>query len=348
MPDISVVYPSDRAGVAAVRALLAKEGLRLDPRLDYTCAVYDEHRAVIATGSCAGNTLRCIAVDASRQGEGLLNALLTHLLDVQQARGNSPVFLYTKCASARFFGDLGFYEIARVPDHVVFMENTRWGFSDYLKKLQAETPAGDARRVAAIVMNANPFTLGHAYLAERAAQENDRVHLFIVSEDASFFPHDVRVRLVREGTAHLPNVVLHESSSYIVSQATFPSYFQKDEDDAIRGHAQLDLTVFTKIAAALRITRRYVGAERASRVTRLYNATMRTLLPQAGIACEIIPRKEYAGMPISASTVRSRIKDGNLSALAALVPPATLAYLRSEESAPVRRAIAQSEDVAHY
>ena len=142
--------------------------------------------------------------------------------------------------------------------------------------------------------------------------------------------------------------MLHESGSYIVSQATFPSYFQKDEDDAIRGHAQLDLAVFTKIAAALRITCRYVGAERASRVTSLYNETMRTLLPQAGIACEIIPRKEYAGAPVSASTVRRCIKDGDLSALAALVPPTTLAYLRSEESAPVRRAIAQAEDVVHY
>ena len=348
MPDISVVYPSDRAGIAAVRALLAKEGLRLDPRLDYTCAVYDEHHTVVATGSCAGNTLRCLAVDGARQGEGLLNVLLTHLLDVQQARGNRPVFLYTKCASARFFGALGFYEIARVPDRVVFMENTRWGFSDYLKKLQTETPSGDAARIAAIVMNANPFTLGHAYLAERAARENDRVHIFIVSEDASFFPHDVRVRLVREGTAHLPNVVLHESGSYIVSQATFPSYFQKDADDVIRGHAQLDLAVFTKIAAALRIARRYVGAERASRVTSLYNETMRTLLPQAGIACEIIPRKEYAGAPVSASTVRRCIKNGDLSALTALVPPTTLAYLQSEESVPVRRAIAQAADVAHY
>ena len=134
----------------------------------------------------------------------------------------------------------------------------------------------------------------------------------------------------------------------MISQATFPSYFQKDEDDAIRGHAQLDLTVFTKIAAALRITRRYVGAERASRVTSLYNETMRTLLPQAGIAYEIIPRKEYAGAPVSASTVRRCIKGGDLSALAALVPPTTLAYLRSEESAPVRRAIAQAEDVVHY
>ena len=46
----------------------------------------------------------------------------------------------------------------------------------------------EAPKVAAIVMNANPFTLGHQYLVEKAAAENDLVHLFMVSEDASLFP----------------------------------------------------------------------------------------------------------------------------------------------------------------
>ncbi|EFA28598.1 ABC transporter, ATP-binding protein, partial [Haemophilus influenzae HK1212] len=36
-----------------------------------------------------------------------------------------------------------------------------------------------------IVMNANPFTLGHRYLIEQALQQCDHLHLFIVGEDAS-------------------------------------------------------------------------------------------------------------------------------------------------------------------
>lgn len=54
-----------------------------------------------------------------------------------------------------------------------------------------------------------------------------------------------------DGTSHLHNVCFHDSGSYIISNAIFPSYFQKDEEAVIESHAMLDLTVFTKIAAAL-------------------------------------------------------------------------------------------------
>lgn len=74
-------------------------------------------------------------------GEGLMNQIISHLIEFQYSRGNTSLFLYTKCNTARFFGDLGFYEIARVEGKVVFMENRRTGFSDYLKRLQRETSA---------------------------------------------------------------------------------------------------------------------------------------------------------------------------------------------------------------
>lgn len=348
MSDIITVAPGDTATTNAVRALLEREGLRLDAHVDYTCAIPDESGAFIATGSCAGNTLRCFAVDGAHRGEGMLHRLLDHLMEVQRARGNESVFLYTKPTTAPYFERLGFHEVARVPERVVFMENRPDGFSGALARWKAETPAGDYKNVGAVVLNANPFTLGHQYLVEYAAARSGLLHVFIVSEDASFFPADVRERLVRAGTAHLPNVVCHASGPYIVSQATFPSYFQKDEDEAIRGHAALDLVVFTKIAAALGITRRFVGAEKASHVTSLYNDSMHRLLPQAGITCEIIPRKEYAGAPISASSVRTCIREGRMDDLAALVPAPTLAYLTSKESAPVRAAIRRAENVVHY
>ncbi len=80
-------------------------------------------------------------------------------------------------------------------------------------------------RIAALVMNANPFTFGHQYLVEKAAAESDILHLFIVSEDQSLVPFSVRKQLVLEGTAHLDNIIYHESDPYIISNATFPSYF---------------------------------------------------------------------------------------------------------------------------
>ncbi|VEI46789.1 [citrate [pro-3S]-lyase] ligase [Actinobacillus equuli] len=52
------------------------------------------------------------------------------------------------------------------------MENQRTGFANYLANLTACSPVPRAtQRVAAIVMNANPFTLGHLYLVEKAASE---------------------------------------------------------------------------------------------------------------------------------------------------------------------------------
>ena len=181
---------------------------------------------------------------------------------------------------AKFFEDLGFCEITRVENRLVFMENRPDGFERYLRGLEAAKTTGKS---AAIVMNANPFTRGHQYLVEKAAAACDTLHLFIVSEDASLVPFAVRKKLVAEGVKHLPNVVLHDSGPYIISNATFPSYFLKDEAAVIDGHARLDLAVFTRIAGALNITARYVGEEPTSQVTGLYNQIMSQQLPKAGM-----------------------------------------------------------------
>jgi [citrate (pro-3S)-lyase] ligase len=343
---ITQVEPSEKRMNRKVDQLLLAEGIRRDANLDYTCAMLDDDWNVIATGSCFGNTLRCMAVSSSHQGEALMNDIVTHLMQVQAERGNYHLFLYTKCSSALFFSSLGFYEIARIPDQVVFMENRRTGFPDYLAEL--EKTRKDAPRTAALVMNANPFTLGHQYLVEKAASENDVVHLFIVSEDASLFPFNVRKKLVEAGTAHLPNVILHDSGPYIISSATFPSYFQKDENAVIESHANLDLAVFVKIAERLGINVRYVGDEPTSIVTGIYNRIMSEELPKSGIRCVIVPRKEADGSAISASTVRTLIKSGDFDALGALLPATTLDFLRSEEAVPIINRIRAEENVRHY
>lgn len=353
MADISTIYQSDRRGMEAARALLEAEGVRLDKHLDYLCGIYEDG-ALIACGGAYRNTLRCFAVDRRRRGEGLLNTILSHLTERAVARGMANVFLCTKTSTSRFFSDLGFYEIARADDLAVFMESDPTGFASCLARFRKETAdfLGAARcgtaPIAAVVMNANPFTYGHLALIERAASENALVHLFLVSEDASFFPFAVRKTLVAEGIAHLKNVVLHESGPYIISSATFPSYFQKDETDVSRSHAVTDLAVFVRIAKALSVTRRYAGDEPTSGVTALYNDTMQEILPRHGIACRIIPRVESTGHAISASEVRARLKEGDFSSLSSLVPPPTLRYLMSDAAAPVLETIRQADEVRHH
>lgn len=324
--------------------LLMQEGIRRDRNLSYTCGIFDEEMRLIATGSSFHNTLRCLAVSSDHRGEGLMNEIVSHLMERQLAQGNSRVFLYTKPQSARLLGDLGFYEVARLED-MVFMENRLGGFASYLRKLETTRQSG---RCAAIVMNANPFTLGHRHLVETAAAENDWLHLFLLSEEAGPIPFAVRKRLVQEGVADLPNVILHDSDAYIISSATFPSYFLLDEDAAILAHARLDLAVFGRIAEALNISARYVGEEKSSHVTRLYNETMAALLPEMGVEFHEIPRLETDGEIVSASTVRQAIQNGDLDSVAPMLPESTLRYFESAEAAPVVAAIRAMQEARHY
>ena len=342
---LTQVSLSDKRMLAQVDALLVENGITRDANLDYICAMVDEENRVIATGSCFGATLRCFAVSQQHQGEGLLNEVVSHLMEYQMGRGYTHLFLYTKIKSAKFFQSLGFYEIARVDGTLVFMENRRNGFPSYLSRLEKTARPGVS---GAIVMNANPFTLGHQYLVETAAGRCDTLHLFLLSEDASLVPFGVRKQLVQAGTAHLKNVVLHDSGPYIISNATFPSYFLKDDAAVIQGNAKLDLAIFVRIARALGVTVRFVGEEPTSQVTGLYNEIMAAQLPEDGIDCVILPRKQALGKAISASTVRAALQAGDWQTLSQLVPQTTLDYFKSSEAEPVLKRIRSAANVIHY
>ncbi len=343
---VSKVSQSDKRANSQIEKLLLSEGIRRDKNLDYTCAIYDDDYNIIATGSCFGNTLRCMAVSHSHQGEGLMNEIVSHLIQHEYERGIYNLFLYTKCSSAKFFGDLGFYEIVRVENQVVFMENRKSGFRDYLNDL-AKTKR-DGVKISALVVNANPFTLGHKYLIERASSESDVLHLFIVSEDASLVPFEVRKKLVIQGTAHLKNIIYHETGNYIISRATFPSYFQKDDRAVIESHANLDLGIFVKIAQVLGINARYVGEEPNSVVTGIYNQIMSAKLPENGISCVIIPRLQAGGQVISASKVRQALKEGRIEQIKSWVPECTYEFFTSPEAEKVIAGIQGTENVIHY
>lgn len=351
---VEEIKATDTIANLSLNKLLSSSEIRMDKNIDYTCGIFDDNKNVIATGSCFKNTLRCFAVDSSYRGEGLLNTILTHLLNYQYEKGNFHLFLYTKIKSAKFFEDSGFYKIASGKDLVVFMENKRTGFKDFISNLKKETLSkikGDmCPKSCAIVMNANPFTLGHQYLVEKAALENEWVHLFVVSEEESLVPFNIRKRLVIEGTSHLKNIIVHDCSSYIISNATFPSYFQKNEEDVINSHVELDLTIFAKIAQELNISSRYVGDEPLSFVTNKYNQCMKATLPEYNINCVIVSRKKITDKAISASTVRMAIKNEDYTLLETLVPKSTLDFFKSDEALSIIKRIKSSEEsqIIHY
>ncbi len=343
MESVSEIYQDDHKRQIQVDQLLVQGDICRDENLDYTCGIFSEDGDLIATGSCSGPTLRCLTVSQAHQGEGLLNLIVSHLIEVQAQRGNFHLFVYTKVETAKFFQDLGFFPIAKV-EGLVFMENRQSGFLRYCKKLERTqtVPA------AAIVMNANPFTLGHRYLVERALAENPVVHLFLLSEEAGPIPFAIRKKLVAEGISDLDGVILHESGPYLISSATFPSYFLKSPDRVIRAHAALDLALFQSIAETLGISSRYAGEEPLSHTTGIYNQTMAQELPKAGITFREIPRLRVNGRTVSASAVRQAIHDDALDTVRDMLPENVYRFFDGPEGAAVRTAIQSRKDVIHH
>ncbi|NLJ64497.1 MAG: [citrate (pro-3S)-lyase] ligase [Christensenellaceae bacterium] len=325
--NFTQIYKSDRYGNKMVDELLAQEGLERDNNAEYTIALMDGD-TMAATGSFYKNTLRCLAVNSAYQGQGLMSTIVSELCSELFNRGVFHVFIYTKQDAKDNFTSLGFSEIVSLDD-VVFLENKNSAFDDYLESL------GDILEGVngAIVMNANPFTLGHRYLVEYALNRCDNLHLFIVSEDVSAFPRKIREQLVMEGTSDLKNIIYHPTESYLVSSATFPSYFIKESARVTTAHASLDAAVFARIGSKLNITKRFVGEEPYSESTALYNNAMQELLPTCGIDLTIIPRKaESEHGIISASLVRKLLSEGNVEATKALVPETTYNFLNSEKA----------------
>ena len=297
-------------------AFLARAGLKAEEDTEQTVLIWDEEQ-IIACGSRKGNLLKCIAVDPARQGEGLTASLLTALRQEAYSQGHSHLFLYTKPRNRMLFEPLFFYPVAQTQS-VLLMESVRGGIKSFLNSLEAPVREG---KIGSIVMNANPFTLGHQFLAEKAAAECDHVYIFVLSEDKSAYSSADRMDMVKAGTAHLPNVTVQPTGPYLISEATFPKYFLKDRETAQREHYVLDLAVFTRwFVPHFGITHRYAGSEPTCVVTEGYNRAMEALLPEAGVSFLQVPRREMEGAAISASVVR---KEGSESRLKKLVPRST-------------------------
>lgn len=175
-----------------------------------------------------------------------------------------------------------------------------------------------------IVMNCNPFTLGHRYLIEQALKQVDYLIIFVVEEDKSVFTFKERFAMVVEGTKDLENVMVVPSGKLILSQTTFPEYFLKIEDEDIVHNVEFDITLFAEqIAPKLNITYRFVGEEPEDKVTDEYNEAMKRILPKYGINIIEIPRAKVEGKMISASSVREKLLKGKSTDIERLVPLTT-------------------------
>lgn len=293
--------------------LLETCGLRDEEDADII-ALMTEDDELIACGALAGHTIKQLAVVPDAEGQGAMAALLSALISEAHARGVHRLFLCTKPGNLRMFRSLGFYELIETED-AVLLENRKGGLDAFL----ADIPKYEGV-CGAVVCNCDPFTLGHRHLIEYAASHCDSLYVFAVSEKGSMFSPEERLEMIKKGTAGIPNCHVFESDLYLVSRATFPAYFIRDEEHADLVKSDLDIGLFCRrIAPALGISLRFAGEEPFSPVTRAYNERMKELLPAYGIRFEEIPRLS----DISAGRVRSLIEEGEYEAVREMVPEST-------------------------
>lgn len=328
-----------------VSRFLGANGLRMEA-LDSYYSVQDQDGNILAGAGISGDIIKCVAVSSEMRSEGLLTPLISRIV---AGRGNLKVF--TKPEYRILFESLGFKLLASAP-LAILLENGR-GLQQYCQYLKESAHAAkenyfSGRRqknqfpsasttpshisVGVIVMNANPFTLGHKYLIDKAKELVDMLYVIPVKEDLSKFPYTERLAMIRAGVENpclsfasptaeenyfsrrcaknqfpsastMPphidgSVVVLEGSDYSISAATFPTYFLKDLSDASETQMRLDLDLFTRhIAPALGATLRFVGTEPNDPLTARYNALMQEILPANGINCIEIARYQVPVMP---------------------------------------------------
>jgi [citrate (pro-3S)-lyase] ligase len=330
------------ADAEAARAVLHAQGLAFEPGFDDLVGVFEEG-ACVAVGARERDVLKMIAIDPAHQGGALLGSIVTELASRAFAAGHEALSVFTRPEHVPSFERLGFALLASGGRAAVLEHGG--GLARWL-----EASRGLVREGAngAVVVNCNPFTLGHRHLVEQAAARADTLYVFVVREDRSAFPFEQRLRLVREGTRDLANVRVLDTSRYAVSAITFPAYFLKRADDVAAAQIELDLLLFAqRIAPAFHVVRRFFGSEPSCATTLAYNDGMRRLLPRFGVEPVEIARLEAGGAAISASRVRAALREGDLAGIEALVPATTAAFLRSDAARAVRERLRSGEGGRH-
>lgn len=312
-----------------VRKFLERFSLKYED-VDYT-VVIRENEDIIATCSKRDNVLKCFAIDENYQGLGLSNTLVSKVTEKLNLEGKYHSFIFTKPENQYLFEGLAYKNIFTT-DKVSLLESGNKNINSSLDRIIKEYNIDTNKEYAAIVMNCNPFTLGHRYIIETASKENENVIIFVVEEDKSVFPFKERFNLIKEGTKDLENVVVVPGGEYIISSATFPNYFLKKNDDALKEYTKVDCNIFGKyFVPKFNIIKRYVGTEPHCEVTNTYNETIKEVLPKYNVEIELITRKEIESDAISASRVRYLLKQGDFESVKKLVPKTTLDFLLSEE-----------------
>lgn len=281
-----------------------------------------EDEKIIASAGYYKNTLKLFTADSNYSYLNLFDKLLSILIKDMQKLNYKNIFVFTKKAYEDMFKSFNFIKLASAEKSTLLVRTEVEVESQIKNMADFNNPP-----YSSIVMNANPFTNGHEYLVKKALENSDRLIVFLVENDESYFPFALRKKIALANLKKYKNVYLVDSGDFIISSSTFPSYFLK-ENLINKDHAIIDSKIFRDyFVDSIGINARYLGEEPIDPSTKIYNETLKSILGEK-IKVEIIPRLENNRGLISASTVRLLYKNAKFDEMKDYLSDITIDILR--------------------
>lgn len=310
-----------------VKEFLLKFNLHID---DVDLSIYaEDNNEIVGTVSHKNNIIKCLAVEPSYQSDNLATTLVNEIIQKLRLINIFDYQVFTKPMYEKIFLSLGFKKIVS-DDLVIMLEGGTSSIKAEIEKMrnQAEFsigPINENSDLACVILNANPMTIGHEYLVEKASKNHDQVIVFVVEEDKSEFSFEERMSLVYLACKPFDNVVVLPSSKYIVSSLTFPSYFL-DADQIDEEIASIDALIFRDyFCKYLFIKKRYVGSEPNKNKMNNYNMWLKKILEDK---LEIVDRLKINDKVVSASNVRRLLSEGKIEEALEFIPNTNKTFFR--------------------
>lgn len=230
---------------------------------------------IVACGGISGKILKCVAVTPRLRGKRFVLKVIDELLEVAKRRGQEELFLFSTPKNQEYFEAKGFSLIEKSKDEAILMENSN-NLQKYKESLMRYKKPGD--NIGSIVycdLNIEKFDKNWVY---KAKERCDFLHIFLVNSNDK--NNQEKCQYIRDVLKSYDEIKIHGNSEYLISKATFPTYFIKDKEHIQALHAELDLKIFkTHIAPALNITHRFI--DRNGDIGEIYSNEMERIFSES-------------------------------------------------------------------
>ena len=311
------------------RQLIESNNLRFETNFHDLVGYFEDGR-LIACGARRGRVLKMLVVAEEFRGEGVIAPIVTELMRLGREAGEEGFFVFTRACSVHSVTRLGFKPLAEFGG-ITWLEHGG-EIRQYLVQHAALARPG---RNAAVLTDADPFTLGHLRLVERAAGEADTVVVFVRADGPHWLPLSVRLELARQSVARIASAVVTDTGPYRLPVDRFPGYFLRPGDDANQIRIGLEEHLFGRhIAKPFQIRARVVGVDPLQPDGRSYHQMIQPHLARWDIRLlEVGPDDIPAGQWISPRQAREDLRDSDGHVLAQALPAPVLDYLQRQNRA---------------